>query len=106
MRLIWGVIATSLLTLGPALADEPGWTDAQDFTAIHIDQSQHVQNLYWARTDLSPLEQPNSDLLATKVGTAQGGIELFRYHVDSVPNTYTDLRSKEYGGGLKLHITW
>ena len=109
MRFIWGVIATSLLTLAPALADEAGWTDAQDVSAIHLDLSQRdqTQNLYWGRNDRAPLEQPNTDLVATKLGAAQGGIELFRYHLDSVPNTFTDdLRSKEYGGGLKLHITW
>lgn len=109
MRLTLGVIATSLLMLAPAAAVEVGWTDAQDFPAIHLDQSQRdqVQNLYWSHTDTAPLEQANADLVAARVGTAQGGIELFRYHLESVPNTYTDdLRSKEYGAGLKLHITW
>ncbi len=109
MRLTLGVIATSLLMLAPAAAVETGWTDAQDVAAIHIDQGQRdqLQSLYWGHTDMAPLDQSNTDLVAARVGTAQGGIELFRYHLDSVPNTYTDdLRSKEYGAGLKLHITW
>ena len=108
MRLTWGLILTSLMAISPALADEPGWTDAQEVPVLRIDPSQHeqAQNLYWQQSDLAPLEKPNTDILAAKLGTAQGGIEIFRYHVDGVPNSYSDLRSKEYGGGLQLHITW
>jgi len=90
-------------TAGPIVI--PGEDDAG---AIHFDVSRLESNDSSALQPLDPKfgDTPITGLVEAKLGAADGWVEVFRYHVDGVPGTITDLRTPPAGGGLKLKITW
>ena len=51
-------------------------------------------------------EQPIGELLAARLGLAEGSAELFRYNLENAPSTRTQLDGVIDGGGIRLKLTW
>ena len=51
-------------------------------------------------------EQPIGEILAARLGFAQGSAELFRYHLENGPSTRAQLDGVIDGGGLRLKLSW
>src|SRR5271154_6967966 len=58
----------------------------------------------WApqRPDLELHEQPFGELIAARLGFAEGSAELFRYRLENAPSARTQLDGLVDGGGIKL----
>ena len=52
------------------------------------------------------VERPFAELLATKLGIAQGKVELFRFQIENAPSRGTMLNGVVDGVGVKLKLTW
>jgi hypothetical protein len=69
--------------------------------------SQEIQQPWASRQPNSQIqERPIAEIIATKLGVAQGSAELFRYHMENAPSAATQLRGVVDGGGIKLKLTW
>ena len=51
-------------------------------------------------------ERPLGELIAVKLGLADGRAELFSYHLENTPSDKTMLDGVIDGGGVKLKLTW
>jgi hypothetical protein len=51
-------------------------------------------------------QQPIGELIATRLGIAEGSAELFRFRVENAPSDKTMLDGVIDGGGIKLKLTW
>ncbi|HEY4944476.1 MAG TPA: hypothetical protein VII56_23810 [Rhizomicrobium sp.] len=58
------------------------------------------------RPEMELHEQPFGELIAARLGFAQGSAELFRYRLENAPSTRTQLDGMIDGGGIKLKLTW
>jgi len=56
--------------------------------------------------DLRLTEKPVGEIIALKLGFAEGRAELFRFHLENAPSDKTMLDGAVDGGGLKLKLTW
>ena len=62
----------------------------------------------WAnrQTDMTISEKPIGEILATRLGFADGSAELFRFRVENAPSNKTMLDGVLDGGGIKLKLSW
>ena len=62
----------------------------------------------WAnrQNDPSVTEKPIGEILATRLGLADGTAELFRFRVENAPSSKTMLDGFIDGGGIKLKLSW
>ncbi|HUO89187.1 MAG TPA: hypothetical protein VMU08_08430 [Rhizomicrobium sp.] len=51
-------------------------------------------------------EAPVVNLLAEKLGLAEGRAEIFRYQVEDAPSNKTVLDGAIAGGGIRLRLSW
>lgn len=51
-------------------------------------------------------EKPVGEIIAIKLGFAEGRAELFRYRLDNGPSEKTTLDGVVEGGGVKLKLSW
>ncbi|HJW41253.1 MAG TPA: hypothetical protein VJ476_08500 [Rhizomicrobium sp.] len=51
-------------------------------------------------------EKPVGEIIAIKLGFAEGRAELFRYNLEDASSEKTTLDGVVEGGGLKLKLTW
>lgn len=51
-------------------------------------------------------EKPIGEILATRLGVADGTAELFRFRVENAPSSKTVLDGMIDGGGIKLKLSW
>ncbi len=51
-------------------------------------------------------EQPIGEIIAARLGLAEGSAELFRYNLENAPSTRTQLDGVIDGGGIRLKLTW
>ena len=51
-------------------------------------------------------ERPIGELIAVKLGLANGRAELFSYRLENAPSNSTKLDGVVDGGGVKLKLTW
>jgi len=56
--------------------------------------------------DMRLTERPIGELIAVKLGLADGRAELFSYRLENAPSHSTKLDGVIDGGGLKLKLTW
>lgn len=52
------------------------------------------------------IERPIGDVLATRLGVAQGSAELFHFRLENAPSQSTMLKGLVDGGGIKLKLSW
>ncbi|MEJ0027967.1 MAG: hypothetical protein WDN01_18225 [Rhizomicrobium sp.] len=99
-------LTAATVAVGPAMAarlvipeDKPVFYNA--YASPEIAQP-------WAsrQPDTRLTERPIGELIAVKLGLADGHAELFRYHVDNAPSDKTMLDGVIDGGGVKLKLTW
>jgi hypothetical protein len=79
-------------------------TTPETYTAY---ASQEIQQPWQSqRPDSQLQERPIAEIIAAKLGVAQGSAELFRYHLENAPSASTQLHGVVDGGGIKLKLTW
>lgn len=71
-----------------------------------LDQFQTGQTPEGRRADFHLTERPVGEVIAIRLGIAQGRAELFRFRVENAPSDKTMLDGVVDGGGLKLKLTW
>ncbi len=108
MRLGIAIAAVSLLLVQPALADHLVMPNDEDPAAIRYDMTQRDQTQPFAqqRPDSALVERPIAEVIAARLGVAQGSFQLFRYQVENAPSSSTVMRAVVDGGGLKFKVTW
>lgn len=83
--------------------------------SLVLPTSQPVQNdasqpagQFWAAQRPAPqlIDRPVGELIATRLGLAEGSAELFRYRLENAPSNATVLDGVVDGGGIKLKLTW
>jgi len=52
------------------------------------------------------VEHPIGDIIAMKLGIAQGSAQLFRFRLENAPSNATELRGQIDGAGIKLKLNW
>jgi hypothetical protein len=57
-------------------------------------------------SDTSKFERPLGDLVGSKLGFADGQLQLFRFRLDKAPFDSTLPRQQIDAGGIKLKWTW
>jgi hypothetical protein len=62
----------------------------------------------WATRQPEPVlvERPIADLIATRLGVAEGSAQLFRFRLENAPSNATVLKGQIDGGGIRLKLTW
>jgi hypothetical protein len=62
----------------------------------------------WApqRPEPQLVERPVADLIATKLGVAEGSAQLFRFRLENAPSNATVLKGQIDGAGIRLKLTW
>ncbi len=70
--------------------------------------SSQFSELPWAsrRPNSQLVERPLAELIAAKLGMAQGKAELFRYQLERAPSNAAMLNGVVDGVGIKLKLTW
>jgi len=108
MRFVPCIAIAVLLAVRPASAGHLVIPDTDDPAAIRYDMTQRDETPPFAseRPDPGLVEQPIAEVIAARLGIAQGKVELFRYHLEGAPSPMTDMRAVVDGGGLKLKISW
>jgi hypothetical protein len=108
MRSEIAIAALSLLLVRPALADHLVIPEGDDPAAIRYDMTQRDQTEPYAqqRPDAALVERPVAEIIAAKLGVAQGSLQIFRYQVENAPSSSTVMRAVVDGGGLKFKVTW
>ena len=74
----------------------------------YLDYARQSTNQHWVGRPSEPQlsERPIGELIATKLGVAEGSAQLFRYRLENAPSNSTILRGEIDGGGIKLRLTW
>jgi hypothetical protein len=62
----------------------------------------------WAtqRQEAQLTERRIADLIATRLGVAQGSAELFRYRLENALSSSTIIKGQIDGGGIRLKLNW
>jgi hypothetical protein len=62
----------------------------------------------WApqRPEPQLVEHPIGDIIAMKLGIAQGSAQLFRFRLENAPSNSTELRGQIDGAGIKIKLNW
>ena len=62
----------------------------------------------WAsrQPDARLTERPVGELIAVRLGLANGRAELFSYHLENAPSNTTMLNGVVDGGGVRLKLSW
>src|ERR1700742_64364 len=68
--------------------------------------SQAIQHPWDSQTPKAQLvEKPVGEIIAARLGFAEGSAELFRYHLENAPSSRTQLDGLVDGGGIKLKLS-
>lgn len=93
----------ALLVATPASAQR--LTLVGDSTAdLYKSYSSQGIALSWSQPRL--VERPIADVISTKLGIAEGRVEVFRYDLENAPSKFTVLTGIVDGGGVKLKLSW
>ncbi|HXC57102.1 MAG TPA: hypothetical protein VNU97_17510 [Rhizomicrobium sp.] len=100
------LIGTALAAATPAAADGLVMPPAQ-YSENNAYASQSIEQP-WAQQRVEPslTERPVAELIAARLGLAEGSAELFRYHLENAPSNATVLDGVIDGGGVQLKLTW
>ena len=62
----------------------------------------------WAPQRPEPrlVERPIADLIATKLGVAEGSAQLFRFRLENGPSNTAVLKGQIDGAGIRLKLAW
>ncbi len=91
---------------GPAAAAELVMPEAKPIYTNAYDRPEIAQPWASRQPDLRLTERPVGELIAVKLGLANGRAELFSYHLENAPSDKTMLDGVVDGGGVKLKLTW
>jgi hypothetical protein len=58
------------------------------------------------RPRLTLIERPIGDVLAARLGVAEGSAQLFQFRLENAPSRSTMLKGFVDGGGIKLKLSW
>jgi len=85
-----------------------GLTLSSDSNVAYSAYSARAIEQPWApqRPDVQLRELHIADLVAARLGIAQGSAELFRYRLENAPSNATVLRGQIDGAGIRLRLTW
>lgn len=101
------VLFGSVLVAAPAFAQRV--TIADDKPALYSAYSARTTEQPWMpQQQPSPrlAERPIADVVSTKLGIAEGRVELFRYRLENAPSNATVLDGVVDGAGIKLKLNW
>jgi hypothetical protein len=100
------LFSTALLAAAPARA--AGIYIPNDFQAAYSAYSSQPIEQPWAphRPEAQLVEHPIGDIIAMKLGIAQGSAQLFRFRLENAPSNTTELRGQIDGAGIKLKLNW
>jgi hypothetical protein len=109
MRTLAAVVAflgSALFAAGPTCA--AGLYIPNDFQAAYSAYSSQPIERPWAphRPEAQLVEHPIGDIIAMKLGIAQGSAQLFRFRLENAPSNATELRGQIDGAGIKLKLNW
>jgi hypothetical protein len=81
---------------------------ANDFHAAYSAYVSQPIEQPWApqRPEPQLVEHPIGDIIAMKLGIAQGRAQLFRFRLENAPSSATELRGQIDGAGIKLKLNW
>jgi hypothetical protein len=69
--------------------------------------SQPIQQPWATRLPETQLvERPVADLIAAKLGVAEGSAQLFRFRIENAPSNATVLKGQIDGAGIRLKLNW
>ena len=79
-----------------------------DFHAAYSAYASQPIERPWApqRPEPQLVEHPIGDIIAMKLGIAQGSAQLFRFRLENAPSNATVLRGQIDGAGIKLKLNW
>jgi len=100
------VLFGSVLVAAPALAQRV--TIADDRPALYSAYSLQTIEPPWIPRRQSPLlvGRPLADVVSTKLGIAEGRVELFRYSLENAQSNATVVDGVVNGAGIRLRLSW
>ena len=109
MRTVWYVsmlFGTAVFAAAPARAAT--LTIPDDFHAAYSAYASQPIERPWSPQRREPqlVEHPIGDIIAMKLGIAQGSAQLFRFRLENAPSNATELRGQIDGAGIKLKLNW
>jgi hypothetical protein len=97
----------ALAATGPAFAAQLTIPDSNSPSAFAAYSARQIEQPWTpGRPQLILQERPIADLIATKLGIAEGSAELFRYHLENAPSEKTMFDGAIDGGGIRLKLSW
>ncbi len=100
------LLLTAAAIAGPASAAELVMPDAKPVYANAYDRPEIAQPWASEQPNLKLTERPIGELIAVRLGLADGQAELFSYHLENAPSDKTMLDGVIDGGGVRLKLTW
>ena len=90
----------------PAGATQLVMPEAKPVFYSAYDRPEIAQPWQSRRPDLLVTERPVGELIAVKLGLADGQAELFSYRLENAPSDKTMLDGVIDGGGVRLKLSW
>ena len=100
------LLLTAAALAAPAGAAQLVMPDAKPLYTNAYDRPEIAQPWVSQQPDLRLTERPVGELIAVKLGLADGRAELFSYRLENAPSEKTMLNGVVDGGGVKLKLTW
>lgn len=95
------IVAASAASAAPLILPD----DNQAFYSAYV--SQPIERP-WETHFPEPrlVERPIAEVMATKLGMAEGSAQLFRFRLENAPSNATVLKGQIVGGGIRLKLSW
>jgi len=100
------LLLTAAALAAPAGAAQLVMPDVKPLYTNAYDRPEIAQPWVSQQPDLRLTERPVGELIAVKLGLADGRAELFSYRLENAPSEKTMLNGVVDGGGVKLKLTW
>jgi len=107
MRIRFTLLLLTIAAMaGPADAAALVMPDAKPVYTSAYDRPEIAQPWVSEQPSLKLTERPVGELIAVKLGLADGQAELFSYRLENAPSDKTVLNGVIDGGGVRLKLTW
>lgn len=100
------LLLTAAAIAGPADAAQLVMPDAKPLYTNAYDRPEIAQPWVSEQPNLKLTDRPVGELIAVKLGLANGQAELFSYRLENAPSDKTMLNGVIDGGGVRLKLTW
>ena len=100
------LLGAALFAAAPARAAD--LSIPSDFHGAYSAYSSQPIERPWTpqRPEAQLVEHPIGDIIAMKLGIAQGSAQLFRFRLENAPSSATELRGQIDGAGIKIKLNW